>query len=255
MKREPRGDKKPADEKRPLHESTLNPEAEQEQEPSDDDSAADFFPSEDPTEIEQTDGREAEESAGNFEIRDATFDTGGDRSAASEEPTVAAAAAGDLPDVSEAENSNFEVRSSETSAAEPFFNLDPIEVAPVDSLLNQPTQPVVIDDVFDRGQDADPSIRLLDDADDRSPADDAEAPELSQRAEGLQAPTSDGGPPLARPIINVTLNELQLRQMIEEVATAAGQRDALEIETIAEEKVGYAFWLRDCEDRALWGDD
>jgi len=55
-------------------------------------------------------------------------------------------------------------------------------------------------------------------------------------------PTSDGGPPLARPIVLVTLATEQVEAIIHKALDAASERDQKTLVKIAEEKVNYAFW-------------
>jgi len=77
--------------------------------------------------------------------------------------------------------------------------------------------------------------------------------DLSPRATTLQSPTSDGGPPLARPIFLVSVPDEQTRRILDEALAEAGRRDAKSIAEIAQQKVDDAFWLRACEERALYG--
>lgn len=76
--------------------------------------------------------------------------------------------------------------------------------------------------------------------------------DLSPRATLLQSPTSNGGPPLARPIFLVSVPDEQTRRILDEALAEAGKRDAKSAAEIAQKQVDDAFWLRACEERALY---
>jgi len=72
--------------------------------------------------------------------------------------------------------------------------------------------------------------------------------------QALLCPTSDGGPPLARPIVIVRLLDDQTRKVIGDALAAAAERDNKTAGEIAEDKVNYAFWSRNAQERAIMGD-
>ena len=99
-----------------------------------------------------------------------------------------------------------------------------------------------------------PSINLLSET--KGDSDLPEHPsdsDLSPRATLLQSPTSDGGPPLARPIFLVSVSDEQTRRILDEALVEAGRRDAKSAAEIAQKQVDDAFWLRACEERAIYG--
>ena len=67
------------------------------------------------------------------------------------------------------------------------------------------------------------------------------------------APTSDGGPPLARPIVLVRLASEEVSAIVEQALLAARDRDTKTLDQIAEAKVNFAFWSYKCEQRAANG--
>jgi hypothetical protein len=77
-------------------------------------------------------------------------------------------------------------------------------------------------------------------------------PSVSERA--LLSPTSDGGPPLARPIVIVRLLDEQTRKVVRDALAVAAVRDKQTASQIAEQMVNHAFWLRDAQERAIYGD-
>ena len=98
-----------------------------------------------------------------------------------------------------------------------------------------------------------PSIELLSNT--RGDSDVPERPsdsELSPRATRLQSPASDGGPPLARPILLASVPDQETRRILDEALVEAGRRDAKTLAEIAQKQVDDAFWLRACEERALY---
>jgi hypothetical protein len=133
---------------------------------------------------------------------------------------------------------------------------DPSQYATFDDLLLRPNEPVVIErgPVRADGDSWRPSITLL-----SEPTREADVPQqpsgadLSPRATQLQSPTSDGGPPLARPILLAAVPDEESRRIVDEALVEAGRRDAKTLAEIAEQKVHDAFWLRACEERAVYG--
>lgn len=126
----------------------------------------------------------------------------------------------------------------------------------IDDLIGRPTDPIVIE----RGPlrtDNDswrPSIELLSNS--RGDSDVPERPsdsDLSPRATRLQSPTSDGGPPLARPILLASVPDEETRRILDEALVEAGRRDAKTAAEVAKQQVDDAFWLRACEERAIYG--
>lgn len=81
-----------------------------------------------------------------------------------------------------------------------------------------------------------------------------DSPNLSPRATGLLQNTTDGGPPLARPVVLLSLSSAATQRLIEESLSAASQRDSQTLESIAKAKVHDAFWIRDAQRRAVTGD-
>ena len=57
---------------------------------------------------------------------------------------------------------------------------------------------------------------------------------------------------MARPIVLVSLAEEQMQGITNEALAASGSRLAKTAAEVAEDKVNEAFWLRDCEMRALY---
>jgi hypothetical protein len=72
------------------------------------------------------------------------------------------------------------------------------------------------------------------------------------RTSALLSPAFDGGPPMARPIVLVSLAEEQMQGITNEALAESGSRLAKTAAEVAEDKVNEAFWLRDCEMRALY---
>jgi hypothetical protein len=72
------------------------------------------------------------------------------------------------------------------------------------------------------------------------------------RAALLQSPTSDAGPPLARPIFLVSVPDEQTRRILDVALVEAGRRDAKTAAEVAKQQVDDAFWLRACEERAIY---
>jgi hypothetical protein len=71
------------------------------------------------------------------------------------------------------------------------------------------------------------------------------------RTRSLLSPTADGGPPMARPIVFVSLSQEQLQAITNDALAESGARLAKAAAEIAEDKVNEALWLRDCEMRDL----
>ncbi len=99
-----------------------------------------------------------------------------------------------------------------------------------------------------------PAIQLLGDGDDGPAATYASdsAADLGPRSQAMLSETSDGGPPLARPIVLFQLSDEQCRTMIEDALAASAARDARTVDEVAEAKVDHAFWVRACQERAVW---
>jgi hypothetical protein len=76
---------------------------------------------------------------------------------------------------------------------------------------------------------------------------------MHARSRGLLSPTSDGGPPLARPIVLVSLEDAQVRKIIDQSLAATSERDAKTCKECAQQAVDYARWRDFCELRALTG--
>jgi hypothetical protein len=86
-------------------------------------------------------------------------------------------------------------------------------------------------------------------------ADPGPSFDASPTANALLEPTSDGGPPLARPTVLVSMTSDETRRLVEEALRAASQRVAKTAGEIAESKVNEALWFRDAQMRAICGDD
>lgn len=69
----------------------------------------------------------------------------------------------------------------------------------------------------------------------------------------LLQPTSDGGPPLARPMVLLSLTPDDTRRLIEEALRAASEQDARTMTEIAEFKVNERIWIEECQMRAIFG--
>lgn len=147
-------------------------------------------------------------------------------------------------------------------ANEDFDTLDrtpranPADYIAIDNLLGRHDSPIVIQRGPVRTDDESwrPSITQLSgtSGDPSVPEWSADA-DLSPRATKLQSPTSDGGPPLARPILLASVPDEQTRGILDEALAEAGRRDAKTAAEIAQQQVEDAFWLRACEERALYG--
>ena len=133
---------------------------------------------------------------------------------------------------------------------------NPSEYVTFDDLLGRPNESIVIErgPVRTDGDSWRPSITLLGETtgDTGVPEQPSDA-DLSPRATRLQSPTSDGGPPLARPILLAAVPDEESRRIVDEALVEAGRRDAKTLAEIAEQKVHDAFWLRACEERAVYG--
>lgn len=64
-------------------------------------------------------------------------------------------------------------------------------------------------------------------------------------------PTADGGPPLARPIVLVSLRTDELHAVVTAALKLAIDRDTKTLNQIAEQKVNFAFWQYKAEQRVL----
>lgn len=132
---------------------------------------------------------------------------------------------------------------------------NPIEYIAVGTFLGPSNDPTVIErgPLRTDGDSWRPAINLLSET--SSDSDVPEQPtdaELSPRATMLQSSTSDGGPPLARPIFLVSVPDEQTRRILDEALAEAGRRDEKTAAEIAQQQVEDAFWLRACEERALY---
>lgn len=128
----------------------------------------------------------------------------------------------------------------------------------IGDLLARPGDPVFIQQLPDRRHSASdhPQIQLLGDSNEAVNAGGASSSgsDLNSRTKALLSPTSDGGPPLARPIVQVSLSDAKLMKVRDEALEAASKRDAKTCKDVAEEVVDYYDWRRNCELRALNGD-
>ena len=59
------------------------------------------------------------------------------------------------------------------------------------------------------------------------------------------------GPSITRPIVMVSLTEAEMQGIVSDALDAAAARDAQTAAEIAEDRVNEAFWIRNCEMRAL----
>ncbi len=73
------------------------------------------------------------------------------------------------------------------------------------------------------------------------------------RARGLTTGTADGGPPLARPTVLMTLSDGQTRHILQEALAEDARRCELRAKEVAEFVVHDVFWHRDCQMRAVLG--
>jgi hypothetical protein len=64
-------------------------------------------------------------------------------------------------------------------------------------------------------------------------------------------PTADGGPPLARPIVLVTLHTDVVNAAVGAALKAATERDTKTLNEIAEAKIDFAFFKYQAERRVL----
>ncbi len=78
--------------------------------------------------------------------------------------------------------------------------------------------------------------------------------DLSLRAKQLLRPTSDGGPPLSRPVVVVRLPNEKLRSIRDQAVAASARRDTETCTELAELEVRRAFSKRDGDMRAIMGD-
>jgi hypothetical protein len=160
------------------------------------------------------------------------------------------------------------VDSPEPAAAATTFDPSAFDTsAPANLSVDAPSADAPVEDVNFRravyisGRDADgavdvpfPSPERFDEAQPGTPPGvPARAAEWSPRASALLDPTADGGPPLARPSVLVTLSVEQTRKIVDDALTANSPRAQKLVTEIVEEKVNEIFWQRDCEMRAVWG--
>jgi hypothetical protein len=102
-------------------------------------------------------------------------------------------------------------------------------------------------------QHAGPHVELLGTTSDNW-ADEGETAlrtDVSPRGQSLSTPTADGGPPLARPIVLVTLPDEWTRKIIDDALTANAERSEKCAKEAAQFIVDDYFWHRDCEMRAI----
>jgi hypothetical protein len=59
---------------------------------------------------------------------------------------------------------------------------------------------------------------------------------------------------MARPVVIVRLPDEQTQKIVDDALAASSKRDVQTTGEIAEQKVKYAFWVRDCQERAIFGD-
>jgi hypothetical protein len=146
--------------------------------------------------------------------------------------------------------------NEEFDTFDPAPRANPADYIAIDNFLGPSNDPTVIQrgPVRTDGDSWGPSvIQLASISSDPSAPGPASGAELSPRATALQSLTSDGGPPLARPILMASVPDEQTRQLLDEALAEAGQRDAKTAAEIAQQQVDDAFWLRACEERALYG--
>lgn len=77
--------------------------------------------------------------------------------------------------------------------------------------------------------------------------------DLSDRTQRMLQPTSDGGPPLARPIIIVRLADDQMEWLINEILKRSAKRNEQTCRELVQHLIHQEFWRRDCEERAIFG--
>jgi hypothetical protein len=77
--------------------------------------------------------------------------------------------------------------------------------------------------------------------------------ESNSTSAAMLAPTSDGGPPLARPMVMVTLTDERIARIREELLAASAKDDAKALVEIAKGVVHVELWWRDCQERAILG--
>ena len=148
-------------------------------------------------------------------------------------------------------NDSFTADSGSLPAAAPI-------APPIDDLIGRPCQRGFIQQLpyFPRQNSDSATIRLLGETSDAPTAGGASpsSSELDSLTQALLGPTSDGGPPLARLIVLVSLENTQFRKIIDESLATTSERDAKTCKECAQEAVDYARWRDHCELRALTGD-
>lgn len=70
----------------------------------------------------------------------------------------------------------------------------------------------------------------------------------------LQSPTANGGPPLARPIVLVTLTPEANRQIVQETTESAAKRDYQVLRDVTRQEIDHAFWWQAAQRRSILGD-
>ncbi len=88
---------------------------------------------------------------------------------------------------------------------------------------------------------------------DESRSADNGASDLSPRSQAMLNPTSDGGPPLARPIIIVRLADDQMEHLVNEICKRMAKRNEQTCRELVQELINQEFWRRDCQERAIIG--
>jgi hypothetical protein len=79
------------------------------------------------------------------------------------------------------------------------------------------------------------------------------ASDLSPHAQSMLNPTSDGGPPLARPLIMVRLADDQMEHLINEICKRMAKRNEQTCRELVQHLINQEFWRRDCQERAIIG--
>jgi hypothetical protein len=77
--------------------------------------------------------------------------------------------------------------------------------------------------------------------------------DLNPRTKRMLRPTSDGGRPLARPVVEVRLSDEQLQRLQSRERLEAARKNEQTCRELVQEEIRKEFWRRDCQDRAIWG--